>query len=175
VVEVIEDFETARLAAVRLDPGHFDELCRMDSDPQFMGLLGGVRDAAATAAYLERNLRHWDQYGFGLWLLRKRGSPAGRFVGRAVLRHLEVEGRDEIEVGYAFYAELWGQGLAPEIAAACLRIGRETLRLPSIVAITLPENHRSQRVMTKVGMTYERDVIHGGRLHVLFRTSPASA
>jgi RimJ/RimL family protein N-acetyltransferase len=155
---------------VRLAPGHLDALCRMDSDPQFMGLLGGPRDRAATAAYLERNLRHWDEFGFGLWMLRERGEAPGPFVGRAVLRHLDVEGRDEVEVGYAFFPELWGRGLAPEIAAACLRIGRETLHLSSMVAITLPENHRSQRVMTKVGMVYERDVVHAGRVHVLFRT-----
>jgi RimJ/RimL family protein N-acetyltransferase len=156
---------------VRLAPGHLDALCRMDSDPQFMGLLGGPRDRAATVAYLERNLRHWDQFGFGLWMLRERGGgAAGPFLGRAVLRHLEVEGRDEVEIGYAFFPELWGRGLAPEIASACLRIGREKVRIPSMVAITLPENRRSQRVMAKVGMVYERDIVHGGLVHVLYRT-----
>lgn len=172
MVEGIEEFSTARLTAVRVRAEHLAELCRMDQNAEFMALLGGVRDGAKTAAYLDRNLRHWDQFGFGLWVLRPRGAPAGRFIGRAVLRHLPVDGRDEIEVGYAFYPELWGQGLAPEIAAACIRIGRETLHLSSVVAITLPQNLRSQRVMTKVGMVYERDVTHDGVVHVLYRSLP---
>jgi [ribosomal protein S5]-alanine N-acetyltransferase len=142
----------------------------MDSDPQVMAMLGGVRDEAQTAAYLTRNLQHWTTHGFGLWILRD--AQDNRVVGRAVLRHLLVEGSDEVEVGYGFFPEFWGRGLATEIAAACLHFGREELSLPSIVAITLPSNLRSQRVMTKVGLVYEREVSHEGLTHVLFR-SPA--
>jgi ribosomal-protein-alanine N-acetyltransferase len=142
----------------------------MDRDPDFMAMLGGVRDEAQTAAYLERNLNHWSDHGFGLWMLRE--SVDHRFAGRAVLRHLLVEGTDEVEVGYGFYPEFWGRGLAPEIATACLHFARTELRLASIVAITLPANLRSQRVMTRVGLVYERDLTHEGLRHVLFRSRP---
>lgn len=140
----------------------------MDSDPQVMVMLGGVRDEAETGAYLARNLHHWTTHGFGLWILRD--VQDNRVAGRAVLRHLLVEGSDEVEVGYGFFAEFWGRGLATEIAAACLQLGRVELDLPSIVAITLPSNLRSQRVMTKVGLVYEREVSHEGLTHVLFRS-----
>src|SRR5262249_51803750 len=81
---------------------------------------------------------------------------------RAVLRHLDVEGTDEVEIGYAFYPEYWGRGLATEIAAACLAHGRR-LGVPSLVAIINPENHASQRVLTKVGLAYERPARPAGR------------
>ena len=88
--------------------------------------------------------------------------------------HLLVEGVDEVEVGYGFYPEFWGRGLATEIATACLAFARSQLELRSVVAITLPANVRSQRVMTKVGLVYERDISHEELRHLLFRSRPAA-
>ena len=140
----------------------------MDESEQFMALLGGVRDKAGTVAYLEMNVKHWADHGFGMWMLRDAVSSA--FIGRAILRHLDVEGVDEVEVGYGFMPDYWGRGLATEIANACLRIGFDRLGLPSMVAITTPPNLASQRVMMKAGLVYERDILHAGVPHRLFRT-----
>jgi len=154
--------------AERVTAAHWLDLRRMDENEAFMALLGGVRDTAGTVAYLEMNVKHWADHGFGMWMLRERASSA--IVGRAILRHLAVEGVDEVEVGYGFMPEYWGRGLATEIAQACVRIGFEQLGLFSLVAITTPTNLGSQRVMTKAGLAYERDIVHAGIPHVLFRT-----
>ena len=140
----------------------------MHRDAAVMAQVGGVRDDAQTGAYLARNLQHWADHGFGLWILRERGG--GEPVGRAVLRHLLVEGVDEVEVGYAFYQAFWGRGLATEVATACLELGRRELHLATIVAVTSPANLASQRVLQKVGLDYERDFTHEGALSSLFRT-----
>jgi len=164
----LDSFSTPRLLAERLTPAHHPDVRRMDENEGFMAHLGGVRDEAATLTYMERNLAHWATHGFGLWMLRDLAQRA--LIGRAVLRHLEVEGADEVEVGYGFYPEFWGRGLATEVACACVRIGRAQLGLQSVVAVTLPTHRASQRVMLKAGLAYERDIIHEGRPHVLFRT-----
>lgn len=132
-----------------------------------MALLGGVRDDAKSRLYLDRNLAHWDEYGFGLWILRDRAS--GEMIGRGLLRHLDVEGRDDIETGYAFYPPWWGKGLATEIARECVALGFEALRLDSIVGLTTPANTASQHVLRKVGMVLDREYAHAGIPHVLFR------
>lgn len=161
-------FRTARLAAERLTQGHLSEIRRMHRDAAVMVQLGGVRDDAQTDAYLAKNLKHWDEYGYGLWILRERtgGDP----MGRAVLRHLLVDGVDEVEVGYAFYPASWGRGLATEIATACLEIGRGTLGLTTIVAVTDPANRASQHVLEKCGLVYEREFMNEGHPAALFRT-----
>jgi RimJ/RimL family protein N-acetyltransferase len=161
-------FETKRLRAERLRAEHLDAVRAMDSDPEYMALLGGPRDAAGTAAYMVKNLKHWDDYNFGLWILR---DPAGEVAGRAVLRHLVVEGTDEVELGYGFHTRYWGQGLATEIAKELLRLGREELRRPTLVAITTPANIGSQRVLIKTGLVYERDIDHDGVVHQLYRST----
>ena len=139
----------------------------MDENEPFMARLGGVRDTAGTVAYLEMNVKHWADHGFGMWMLRDAASSA--VIGRAILRHLDVEGVDEVEVGYGFMPEYWGRGLATEVALECVRIGFDQLERPSLVAITTPENVASQRVMRKAGLAYERDIVHAGVPHVLFR------
>lgn len=164
----LDSFSTARLDAERLTLDHWDDLRRMDQDVRFMAELGGVRDAAGTLAYLERNLAHWAAHGFGLWILRER--DVGAVIGRAVLRHLDVDGIDEVETGYGFLPDLWGRGLATEIARACVSIGRQQLGLTSVIGITAPTNAASQQVMRKAGLQYERDFVHAGLLHQLFRT-----
>jgi ribosomal-protein-alanine N-acetyltransferase len=164
----LNSFSTTRLLAERLTAAHLPELRRMDRDEMFMARLGGVRDSRGTEAYLAWNLEHWAEYGYGLWMLREASS--GAMVGRAVLRHLDVEGVDEVEVGYGFVPAAWGRGLATEVAVACVGMGRDRLGLESMVAITLPDHVASQRVMRKAGLSYERDFLHQGRPHVLFRT-----
>ena len=163
-----ETFTTSRLRAERLTAGHFDDIRAMDGDAQYMALLGGTRDVAGTRAYMERNLKHWDDYGFGLWVLR---DAEGRVAGRCVLRHLDVEGRDEVELGYGLHAQYWGRGLATEVARELLRMRRHELGRPSIVAITRSVNVGSQRVLEKAGLIYERDIDHEGMLHMLYRSS----
>ena len=146
---------------------HFETIRAMDSDPQYMALLGGTRDEAATRAYLTRNLKHWEDYRFGLWMLR---DLQGEIAGRCVLRHLAVEGADEVELGYGFHTRYWGRGLATEIAKELLRLGRSELGRRSIVAITTRANVGSQRVLEKTGLVFERDVQHDGVPHLLYRS-----
>lgn len=163
-------FTTTRLRAERLTPDHLPELRRMHRDAAVMALLGGVRNEEQTAAYLDHNLRHWAEHGFGLWILHERGGAGGGApIGRAVLRHVQVEDTDEVEVGYAFYQSHWGRGLATEIAARCVDLATTELGLTSIVGLTSPMNQASRHVLEKVGLAYERDFLHEGQPHALFR------
>jgi ribosomal-protein-alanine N-acetyltransferase len=165
-----ETFTTPRLIAERLTAAHRSELRRMHVDPVTMAFLGGLRTEEQTDDYLVKNLAHWDRYGFGLWILRSREEGADdEPVGRCVLRHAEIEGVDEIEVGYSFYPPHWGRGLATEIASACVAFARDELRLAGLVALTDPANAASQHVLRKVGLSYDRDVVWQGLPSSLFR------
>ena len=140
----------------------------MDGDAAYMALLGGTRSESQTRAYLARNLKHWDLYNFGLWMLRDR---EGAIAGRCVLRHLDVEGTDEIELGYGLHTRYWGKGLATEVATELLRLGRTELARDTLVAVTRPENVGSQRVLAKTGLALEREITYDGVPHLLFRSA----
>jgi [ribosomal protein S5]-alanine N-acetyltransferase len=163
----VETFRTDRLLAERLSEGDMADIRRMHRDPRVMATLGGLRSDEETARYLRDNLDHWDRYGYGIWALRDRTD--GRFVGRAGLRNTHVGGEDEVELAYALVADYWNKGLATEMAKAILEVAFEELGLTEVVCFTLPTNGASRRVMEKAGFEYERDVVHAGLPHVLYR------
>jgi len=161
-------FALRRLLAERLTEVHLPIVRRMHQDERMMAMIGGVRDEAETVAYLERNLTHWAEHGFGIWILRD--PITHEVVGRAGLRNLTIEGMPEVEVAYALFPGWWGRGLATDAARACVTIGRDWMGLHSVVGLVRPANLVSQRVLRKAAMTEEREVLHGGEPHLLFRT-----
>lgn len=161
-------FALRRLRAERLTEAHLPVLRSMHRNERLMATLGGVRSDAETEAYLARNLAHWTEHGFGLWILRDLGTE--RAVGRAGLCRVSIEGAEEVELGYALFPEFWGRGLATDAARACVTIGRDWLGLPSLVALTLPTHLASQRVLRKAALVPEREVAHEGAVQVLFRS-----
>jgi RimJ/RimL family protein N-acetyltransferase len=163
----IERLETERLAGERLREEHFDYLRSVDTDPDVMATLGGVRSENETWEMLRAGLAHWERNGFGPWVFRERAT--GEIVAGAALRRVEIEGREEVELGYRVAAASWGRGLATEMAQALVALARDRLGLEEIVALTLPYNLASRRVMEKAGFTYERDIEWAALPHVLYR------
>ena len=162
-----DEILTPRLALRRMTADDLDDLTRMHLDPRVMATLGGVRSPDVTPEWLGRQLEHWRQHGFGLWLAFDRET--GCFAGRGGLHHVPIDDRDEIEVGYAFLAEFWGRGLATELARESIRTAFTRLEMPELVCFTLTTNRASQRVMQKAGFRYERDLLYHDLPHVLYR------
>lgn len=148
----LDHFTTARLAAERLTREHMPEVFSQDQDERFMALIGGVRTEAETNRRFDGAFKHWDEHGFGVWLLRDRETNA--IIGRAVLRHLTIEGGDELEIGYAFREAWWGRGLATEIARGIVDLARRELGRTSFVALTDPRHDASRHVLEKAGFAY---------------------
>lgn len=158
---------TPRLRLVRPTPDDFADLFHMHNDPRVSPTLGGTMTEDVGLAKHRANLAHWDEHGYGYWVARDRTT--GQFLGRGGLRHIQLGGRDEVEVGYGFLPEAWGKGYATELAAEAVRVGLDELQLDSLVAIALPANLGSRRVMVKVGLTYECDCDWAGLPHVQYR------
>jgi RimJ/RimL family protein N-acetyltransferase len=97
-------------------------------------------------AKLERQIAHHEEHGFGMCTV----ELAGATIGAAGLQHLE--GGPEVEVGYRFLKEYWGQGFATEAARASIDFGFGEIGLERIVAVALETNVASRRVLEKCGL-----------------------
>src|SRR6185437_1056862 len=104
------------------------------------------------------------------WLLRDRDT--GLMVGRGGLQYTDAIGGFAVEAAWTIVPERWRQGLATELAIASVGVAFDVLDLHDLIAITLPDNHGSRRVMEKAGFAYDRDIEHAGLAHVLYRRGP---
>jgi len=163
----LEALRSERLLLSRPRASDLADLVALHADLRVMATLGGLRDLAATESQLRDFDAHWERHGFGPWILRD--PETRRFLGRGGLRHVEVEGRDEVELLYALVADAWGRGYAAELARESIRVAFQILRLPELVCFTLPTNERSLAVMRGAGFQYQRDFLHAGRPHRLHR------
>ena len=148
----VPSIETERLRLREFEPRDADAT-RFFSDPDVMRFIpGGARDPALHetrfAALLTKGREHWELHGYGLWALELKQS--GAVIGHAGLQRLPDA--DEIEVYYLLDKPYWGRGLAAEAAKAVLAYGFTTGGLDRIVAIAMPDNGASLRVMEKAGM-----------------------
>ena len=66
---------------------------------------------------------------------------------------------DEVEIGWMLTPAVWGRGYATEAGAAVRDDAFVRLGLESIVAVHHPANVASGRVIEKLGMGFERDVV----------------
>jgi RimJ/RimL family protein N-acetyltransferase len=127
---------------------------------------------------IDRLITHFDRYGFGLWAVEEAGSKS--FIGFAGLSipPFEAAFTPCVEVGWRLARDHWGKGHATEAARAALTFAFQTLGLREVVAMTVPGNARSWRVMEKLGMRRTEEFDHPRvpaghplRRHVLYRIS----
>src|SRR4029450_9744224 len=104
-----------------------------------------------TQKVLEYAIQHGEAFGYSLWAVIDKTNLA--FLGHCGL--VPTQNSSEVEVPSAFGKAFWGQGYAPEAARASLRFGFEECGLEHILALAVPDNRASQRVMQKIGMHYQ--------------------
>jgi ribosomal-protein-alanine N-acetyltransferase len=117
-------------------------------------------DEAQARLGFDRHLRHWDDYGFGLWTVRE--PPDETVVGWVGASHPAYvpDVAAEIEIGWTLRPESRGRGLATEGARAACEAALATLDVDRLVSLILPSNERSQAVAIALGMERWRSVMH---------------
>ena len=165
----IDRVATARLVGRRPEPGDAAAYARIFTDARVdeQAWPEHLRTAGRADAVLAELIGHWERWGFGPWTVLAAGTPIG-YVG---LRHADVGGRPEVELMWFLDADHWGRGYATELAREAVRVAFVVLELDTVVAQTVAANHASRAVMEKLGMSYERDTVHAGLPHVLYRLS----
>jgi RimJ/RimL family protein N-acetyltransferase len=150
-------------------------LAAMNADPVVMEHFPAILTREQSDQQFARIHAHFDQHGFGLWVL-EAGTVWLGFVG---LNHVPFAASftPAVEIAWRLVRSAWGHGYASEAARLALAYAFEELRLPHVVSFTATQNVRSRAVMERIGLRYQHDFDHpalpeGHRLrrHVLYRT-----
>lgn len=146
--------KTDRLLLREISLEDAKDMYRMYTNPEVMQYTGET--PVGSLEEMEEAIRvripDYKKYGYGRWAtFLKDGMQFTGWYGLAYLPEF-----DEIDLGYRFFPEFWGKGIATESSRAVLQYGFEELGLARIVAIAMKENKASIRVMEKVGMEFEK-------------------
>jgi RimJ/RimL family protein N-acetyltransferase len=160
VAAPLGDVITARLDLRRFQRGDLDELAAVFAEPEVWRFpYGRGFSRAETEAFLDAQLQHWDDLGFGCWVARTLGD--GRIVGYVGLSVPTFcpEVLPAVEVGWRFTPRVWGRGYATEGAAAALDGAFSVMGLERVCSIPQSDNPASVRVAERLGMTLARAIV----------------
>lgn len=132
----------------------------VSGNPEVMRFFPAVSTEEQTREFIVRQQRQQAERGYCFFAaeLRETGRVIG-FIGLSYLE-MDVDFAPCVEVGWRLHPDVWGKGLAPEGARACLGFGFNELGLEAIYADAPAVNLPSQTVMRKIGMRKYREFSH---------------
>ncbi len=117
-----------------------------------VGKYRGGRDAAQIAAILNGDMDHWQAKGFGMFMLRPRGSDTP--VGGAGLAHPDDWPHHELT--WWLMPAARGQGFATEASRAIVAWAYDDLGWPTVETHMRDENTAARRVAERLDGRLDR-------------------
>jgi ribosomal-protein-alanine N-acetyltransferase len=152
--------ETARLILRPFRGEDIDLLAELMVNPDFMRFSLGAFSREQTASFLEK-LIDWDRRRLpSQFAVIHRDDH--RLIGYCGFFHQQVDGTNEIEIGYRLHPDYWNNGLATEAARAVRNHAFADLKLARVISLIHPDNSPSRRVAEKNGMALKKETVFRG-------------
>lgn len=110
--------------------------------------------------WVKRQFKRYEENRLGLMALVSKET--GDLVGMCGLLAQDVDGQQEVEVGYHILPKYWGNGYAFEAARFFKKFAFDNNITDRLISIIHPENYPSQNVARKNGMELEKEVVFHG-------------
>lgn len=144
--------ETDRLILRTWQPTDAEPYFQINQDPKVIEFLPGPMTMQQVQSFMDYMQQQWEERHYTLWATEEKSS--GKLIGFIGLSDLDLSPvlPPSVEIGWRLGSAFWHKGYATEGAKAALKYGFEQCNLQEITAITVPDNHRSLRVMDKIGL-----------------------
>ena len=146
-----------------------DLLAELMANTGFMRFSLGVFTREQTRAFVDKIIG-WERRGLPSQFALIHRSD-NRLIGYCGFSHQQVDGTEEIEIGYRLDPDYWSRGLATEGAQAVRDHAFRDLKLPRVISLIHPDNLRSRRVAEKNGMKIEKKTVFRGFPTLVFAIS----
>jgi RimJ/RimL family protein N-acetyltransferase len=153
----MEVAQTERLLLRWLNAGDCTFILELLNEPSWIRYIGdkGVQTIQDARRYIENGpVDMYQRLGFGLYLveLKENGAPMG------ICGLIKREALVDVDLGFAFLPRFWANGYAFESASAVIAYGRRVFGLSRIVAVLSQDNHRSAKLLEKLGFRFDSTV-----------------
>ena len=139
------------------------------SDPEVVRYFPfGPLDEQGNAHVPQKNYRNGiKKMGFSKWAVIDKET--NKLIGMSGIVKMEIDGQEQVELGYHLAKIYWGKGLGTEIARAVRDYAFNVLKLTELTAVIDKENIASQHVAEKIGMKYWKDSFIFGKTYKVYR------
>lgn len=141
------------------------DLCRLFADPEVMRFSLGVRDLEATRGWLDDAVSRFDAGDPIVPYALVDGGSSAILGFCGFFRLPDVNGREEIELGYRLFPAHWNRGRATAAGSALVTHAFDALGLTRLVSLIDPDNAASIRVAEKLGMVHAGEAMLPGYDH----------
>lgn len=165
--------ETPRFYLEQISLKHLDGLFLLESNPNVYKYLSSFDPETGENLYppktskeqlypvIDHLQKQYEETGMGRLAIISKET--GEFIGwNGIKLEKEVRPQEYYDIGYRIREEFWGQGIATETGLACMKYGKETLKLPAINAAAVKGNLASDRVLHKLGMERLEEFVFEG-------------
>jgi RimJ/RimL family protein N-acetyltransferase len=156
--------QTERLILRPFDMLDVEAMCRVLCDPEVMLFSDGVKPLTGAREWMEDCVDNYSRSDFGVWAVVEKNTK--NVVGYCgLIQFPNIDGQPEIEIGFRLLRPCWGQGYATESAGSVRDYAFDVLFVSRLISLVDPQNTVSIRVVEKLGMSYEKDVMLLGYDH----------
>lgn len=150
----LKTLETERLILRKMTMDDAADMFEYASDPEVTrhSTWNTHQTLHDTRQFLQYMIANYEAKQVSSWGIEHKRD--GKFIGTGGFIYWRPE-HNRSEIGYALSRAYWNQGLMSEAVAAMVRFGFEEMGLNRLEARCNVDNIGSERVMQKVGMTYE--------------------
>jgi len=132
-------------------------ILRLVNEPSWLRFIGdrGVHTLDDAQRYIIKGpVNSYNRFGFGLYMVQlKEGEIPLGMCGL-----IKRDFMQDVDVGYAFLPEFWGNGYAYEAALAVVNNAKSAFGLKRVVAVVSPDNQSSIKLLKKLGFNFEKMV-----------------
>ena len=159
-------FETEDLIFREMGVADLEFVAGMLADPQVMESYPRMYSREEAVDWIQRQEGRYARSRHGFWLVIDKAT--GHPLGQAGLLMVEMDGHEEVGLGYLIDRAQWGRGLGVKIAIAVVDYAFHELGESRIICPVRPENIASQRISIRIGMLPISCTTYGGYDHIIF-------
>jgi ribosomal-protein-alanine N-acetyltransferase len=144
-------FETERLVLTRLAPHNASFIKELLNTPGWIKYIGdrNIKSNSDAENYIKKIT---DNPGINYWVVSLKSTG----VELGIITFIKKDYLEHHDIGFAFLPQYSGKGYAYEAADEVLKYAKKELKIQPVIAVTIPENEDSIKLLEKLGFRFEK-------------------
>lgn len=158
---------TKRLFLEKIKERHLDDLYTLLSNREVQKFFPSTLNRKETEDFYNRIQERYRDDGYCFLAVKRKRDAT--FLGICGLLKQRVDNELQMEVGYRFLSQFWGNGYATEAVEGCVQYVIDEQLFGSLIILSIPENKPSINVAKRCGFSYSHETVFQDLTHEIYK------